>query len=82
MHSFGESPSLHRPWNVAICTGPKAHANARLIAAAPDMANALRVIIKQAETTRLAFPNAAGRDDWQQVILISRAALTKAEGKQ
>jgi len=46
------------------------------------MANALRVIIKQAEMTRLAFPNAAGRDDWQQVILISRAALAKAEGNQ
>ena len=55
-------------------------ANARLIAAAPDLADALRVIIKQAETTRLAFPNAAGRDDWQQVILIARAALAKAEG--
>jgi hypothetical protein len=57
-------------------------ANARLIAAAPDLSDALRVIVRQAELTRLAFPNAAGRDDWKQVILIARAAIAKAEGNQ
>lgn len=56
----------------------QAAADARLIAAAPDMIDALRVLEKMAQTTAKAFPNAPGVGDWHRAALIARAAIDRA----
>ena len=58
--------------------GEEEQANARLIAAAPDLLDALRAIASQAAMTLETFPNTPGRGDWANVKRIARAAITKA----
>ena len=58
---------------IAVCYDPsRAHADARLIAAAPDLVYALRAL-----TPRLATN---GHVDWH-LVESARAALAKAEGR-
>jgi hypothetical protein len=68
VHSFGEIPELMRPWNVAICTGPQAHSNARLIAAAPELLAALQLV----------YANAGESPEWIRARIGS--VISKAEG--
>lgn len=56
-------------------------ANARLIAAAPDLLEALEKIATQADLTARTFPNAPRRGDWLRVGEIARKAIAKAEGR-
>jgi hypothetical protein len=53
-------------------------ANARLIAAAPEMYEALRDIIEQAERTKMMLP----ADLADAIRVFGRAALAKAEGRE
>jgi hypothetical protein len=67
--------------NLANCL--EAEPNARLIAAAPDLAQALRVVLEayrllDEEATRRGF----GDYRWAEVEGIAEAALAKAEGKE
>jgi len=57
-------------------------ANAALIAAAPELLEALQSIAHQAERAALTFPNAAGRDDMLRIGGNARAAITKATGQE
>ena len=50
-------------------------ANARLIAAAPALLDALRAIATQAGLTAIAFPNAPGNEDLQAIVRITREAI-------
>ena len=52
--------------------------DARLIAAAPEMLDALQALETMALRTAKAFPNAPGVGDWKQAALVARAALAKA----
>lgn len=60
----------------------EAHANAYLIAAAPDMMEALKQIEALQSQTRVAFDPSDAESMWDvlnRVFLIARAALEKAE---
>jgi hypothetical protein len=61
-------------------TDELARSNARLIAAAPSLLNALIAIKTQAELTALTFPNAPGRGDLLTIAGIAGEAIAKAEG--
>ena len=58
--------------------GYAADANSRLIAAAPEMLDALQALETMALRTAKAFPNAPGVGDWNQAALVARAAIAKA----
>jgi hypothetical protein len=65
-----------RPWNVAICTGPQAHYNAQLIAAAPDLLAALlRIVGEHADLGEIDLST-----DEREALEQGRAAIRKAQG--
>lgn len=96
-HTPGPWRQFEHNGNVMVCAGPSHlatvaiggamdessdRANARLIAAAPELLDALRTILEYAECYDDAGPRAAG---WQSAELradieAARAAIAKAEG--
>ena len=66
---------------VDIChvgNGPRGLANARLIAAAPDLLEALRTLLSYAFTLEMRFTDADGE---HRAMQQARAAIAKAEGE-
>ena len=62
-------------------TQAEINANARLIAAAPELLAALIAIKTQAEFSATTFPNAPGRGDFLAIARWAGEAIAKAEGK-
>lgn len=83
VHSFGEIPEIHRPWNVAICTGPNAHANSEFIARACNshaaLVEALEALIGHA-AHYACLPRVASSA--HKDVAQARAALALAKGGQ
>jgi len=81
LHSLDEKDTLPDSNDGQLGHGWKeALKNARLIAAAPGLLNALIAIKTQAELTALTFPNAPGRGDLLTIAGIAGEAIAKAEG--
>jgi len=73
------------PWNENPVTGHRSSdtltelANARLIAAAPDLLAALRLIATTASLFAITLPkHAPGNDDLQAIVREARLAISKA----
>lgn len=62
-------------------TDKRAHADAQVIAAAPDLLAALEAIAKQADFSALAFPNVTGRGDLLAISQMAGDAIAMATGK-
>ncbi|MEH3121139.1 MAG: hypothetical protein PGN16_04030 [Sphingomonas phyllosphaerae] len=73
-------PKVRR--NVAVCGGPNRVANARLIAAAPDLLEAVAAFIAYDEGDDDA-PDAGVRMmiDYDHALTLARAAIAKARGE-
>ena len=68
-------------WSNNYC-GRASEANARLIAAAPDLLSALQNIATIAGVCAITFPNSPGNGDFQNIVRDARAAIAKATGGQ
>ena len=66
--------------HLATCYGFRKEQNARLIAAAPDLLDAIAWIAKQAELSLRAFPNMPAKHDLIAIMDTARAAIAKAKG--
>jgi hypothetical protein len=62
-------------------SSPEERANARLIAAAPDLLAALQHIATIAGICAITFPNSPGNGDLQNIVRDARSAISKATGK-
>ncbi len=61
--------------------GPNAHNNARLIAAAPDLLAACRLVSALGEAERREDSDAVWTDEFRSIFEASEAAIAKAEGR-
>ena len=69
-------------WGRAEIVGHNAKANARLIASAPDLLKALKVLLKQAEWFDMHVINKNMYGGMIKEIIAARVAIAKAEVKQ
>jgi hypothetical protein len=72
----GDTPEGH--WQLAACQGPNGTANARLIAAAPDLLAALEGLLNEVEKAGNANADDYG---WPTVVPQARAAIAKARNQ-
>lgn len=61
--------------------GPNAHNNARLIAAAPDLLAACRLVSALGEAERREDSDAVWTDEFRSIFEASEAAIARAEGR-
>jgi hypothetical protein len=64
--------------NKPVITPMEAQANARLIAAVPDLLMALRGLLLSADAS---WETSGAGHDWHEACITARAAIAKAEGR-